>query len=134
MKKTMLWAAMALGCGFAAFGTTTWKDSNGITWEFERDDLTARRNPFGDNADAKALAAELAALGTHTLTDGDGIVWSLKVASNGVATIARTTGTGKNKKTISATAVVAWNGGDYGPYAVFLVDGKIIDVYWGDPE
>ncbi len=96
--------------------------------------VSARRNPFGDNADAKALAAELAAFGTQTLTDGQGVVWNLKVSTSGVATIARTTGTGKNKKTISATAVVAWNGGDYGPYAVFLVDGKIIDVYWGDPE
>ena len=92
--------------------------------------VSARRNPFGDNADAKALAAELVALGTQTLTDDDGLVWNLKVASNGVATIARTTGTGKNKKTVSATAVVAWNGDDYGSYAVFLVDGKIIEVSW----
>lgn len=92
--------------------------------------VSARRNPFGDNADAKALAAELVALGTQTLTDDDGLVWNLKVASNGVATIARTTGAGKNKKTVSATAVVAWDGDEYGPYAVFLVDGKIVGVRW----
>ena len=92
--------------------------------------VSARRNPFGDNADAKALAAELVALGTQTLTDDDGLVWNLKVASNGVATIARTTGAGKNKKTVSATAVIAWDGGEYGPYAVFLVDGKIMGVSW----
>ena len=133
MKRTMLWVAMVIGCGFAAFGEM-WKDAKGITWELDWDDLSARRNPFGDNADAKALAAELAAFGTQTLTDDQGVVWNLKVSTSGVATIARTTGTGKNKKTISATAVVAWNGGDYGPYAVFLVDGKIIDVHWGDPE
>jgi len=24
----------------------------------------------------------------------------------------------------------AWDGGEYGPYAVFLVDGKIIEVQW----
>ena len=36
MKRTMLWVAMVIGCSFAAFGTTTWKDSKGITWEFER--------------------------------------------------------------------------------------------------
>lgn len=35
MKKMILVAAMAIGCGIAAFGTT-WKDSKGITWEFER--------------------------------------------------------------------------------------------------
>ena len=92
--------------------------------------VSARRNPFGDNVEAKAFAAELAALGTQGLTDGEGLVWNIKVASNGVATIARATGTGKNKKTVSATAVVAWNGDDYGPYAVFLVDGKILEVSW----
>ena len=34
MRKTMLAAVMAIGCGFAAFGET-WKDSKGITWVFE---------------------------------------------------------------------------------------------------
>lgn len=92
--------------------------------------VSARRNPFGDNAEAKALAAELVALGSQTLTDVDGLVWNIKVSTSGVATIARTTGSGKNRKTVSATAVVAWNGGDYGPYAIFLVDGKIIEVQW----
>ena len=92
--------------------------------------VSARRNSFGDNVEAKTLAAELVALGTQKLTDDEGLVWNIKVAANGVATIARTTGTGKNKKTVSATAVVAWNGDDYDPYAVFLVDGKIIEVSW----
>ena len=93
--------------------------------------VSARRNPFGDNAEAKALAAELAALGTQKWTDAEGLVWNLKVASNGVATIARTIGSGKNKKTISATAVVAWNGGENVPYVVFQVDGKIVEVELG---
>ncbi len=57
------------------------------------------------------------------------VTWGY-ILSNGEATIARTTGIGKNKKTVSATAVVAWNGDDYGPYAVFLVDGKILEVSW----
>ena len=93
--------------------------------------VSARRNPFGDNAEAKALAAELAALGTQKWTDAEGLVWNLKVASNGVATIARTTGSGKNKKTTSATAVIVWNGGGSVPYAVFQVGGKIVEVDWG---
>ena len=92
--------------------------------------VLARRNSFGDNAEAKALAAELAALGTQKWTDAEGLVWNLKVSTGGVATIARTTGSGKNKKTTSATAVVVWDGGAYVPYAVFLVGGKIEEVIW----
>ena len=92
--------------------------------------VSARRNSFADNDDAKALAAELVALGTQKWTDARGLVWNLKVASNGVATIARTTGSGKSKKTISATAVVVWDGGEYVPHAVFLVDGRFIEVSW----
>ena len=92
--------------------------------------VSARRNSFGDNVDAKALAAELAALGTQKWTDAEGLVWNLKAALNGVATIARTTGSGKNKKTISATAVVVWNGDGHVPYADILVGGKIVEVNW----
>jgi PKD repeat protein len=90
--------------------------------------ISARRNPFGDNAEAQALAAEFAASGTWKWTDGEGLVWNVKVASNGVATISRTTGTGSSKKTISATAVITWDGGDSIPYAVFKVDGRILEV------
>ncbi len=92
--------------------------------------VSVRRNPFGDNADAKALAAELAALGTQKWMDAEELVWNLKVASNGVATISRTTGSGKNKKTTSATAVVVWNGDGHVPYADILVGGKIVEVNW----
>ena len=90
--------------------------------------VSARRNAFGDNAEAKALAAELAAAGSWKWIDGEGYVWNLKVASNGVATISRTTGSGSNKKTISATAVITWDGGDSIPCAVFKVEGKILEV------
>ena len=93
--------------------------------------VSARRNSFGDNAEAKALAQDLAALGTLKMTDGDGIVWSIKVAANGIATISRVTGTGKNKKTISATAAVEWNGDEHSaPYAMFLVSGNIVGWSW----
>ncbi len=70
--------------------------------------VSARRNPYGDkdNAAAKSVAAELAALGTRSFVDGTGLAWKLKVSASGVATISRTTGTGKKKKTTTATAVV----------------------------
>ena len=92
--------------------------------------ICARRNSYGDDAEAKALAAELVALGTLSITDAEDVVWNLKVAANGVATITRTTGTGKNKKTISATAVVEWAGDGYAPYVVFFVSGRIINFDW----
>jgi hypothetical protein len=92
--------------------------------------VSARRNPFGDNADAKAVAAALAAMGTRTFTDDGGIAWKLKVASNGVATISRTTGTGKNRKTISATAIIEVyeDAGGMQCMARFLVSGKLVQV------
>ena len=89
-----------------------------------------RRNSYGDNAEAKALAAELAALGTLSITDAEGVVWNLNVAANGVAKIWRTTGTGRYKKTTSATAVVEWDGEGTIPYALFLVSGRIISFNW----
>ena len=98
--------------------------------------VSARRNPFGDsdNADAKALAAQLSALGTQTYTDEAGLAWKLKVSAAGVATISRTTGTGRKKKTTSATAVVevapdAYGDG-YTATARFLVGGSVIVVSW----
>ena len=40
MKRSVKQTLMVVGCSlvasFAAFGTTTWKDSKGITWKFER--------------------------------------------------------------------------------------------------
>lgn len=94
--------------------------------------VSARRNPFGDanNEDAIWLATQLAALGSQKLSDSDGVVWNTRVASNGVATISRTTGTGKSKKTVTATAVVMWDGGDNAPRATFLVDGKAVFISW----
>ncbi len=97
--------------------------------------MSARRNPYGDkdNADAKAVAADVVALGARKVTDGEGLVWSVKVAANGVATISRTTGTGKKKKTVSATAVVTVDdlgGGALRAEARFLVGGKFVMVDW----
>ena len=92
--------------------------------------VSARRNPFGDNADAKAVAAALAAQGARSFTDDWGIAWKVKVAPNGVATISRTTGTGKNRKTISASAVIEVDDDAAGirGRASFLVSGKIVLV------
>ena len=92
----------------------------------------ARRNPYGDasNEDAQLLAQTLAALGALKFTDASGITWNIKVAANGVATLSRTTGTGKNKKTISATAVVMWDGGETKPYAIFIAEGNIMSINW----
>ena len=36
MKKMILAAAMALGCGLVAFGET-WTDAKGVTWDFYAD-------------------------------------------------------------------------------------------------
>ena len=97
-------------------------------------DLAARRNPFNDtdNVEAKAVAAELAARGTQQFTDASGLVWNVKAAPTGVATISRVTGTGKNKKTVSASSVVdVWtNGAEYSASARFLVGGQIVEVNW----
>ena len=97
--------------------------------------ISVRRNPFGDkdNADAKSIAVDLAALGTQSFADEAGLAWNLKVSSAGVATISRTTGTGKKKKTTSATAVVEvadLGGGNILATARFLVAGKIITATW----
>ena len=97
-------------------------------------DLTARRNPFNDkdNVEAKAVAADLAARGKLQFTDTSGLVWNVKTAPTGVATISRVTGTGKNKKTVSASSVVnVWtNGAEYSASARFLVGGQIVEVNW----
>ena len=98
--------------------------------------VSVRRNPFGDNTDAKAIAAAIAAQGTRSYTDESGLTWNLKVASNGVATISRATGSGKNKKTISATAVLEVEKGDSGyvrGVTRFLVSGKVVTVTWDLP-
>ncbi len=97
--------------------------------------VLARRNPFGDkdNAEAKSVAADLAALGTQDFMDETGLAWKIKVSANGVATISRTTGTGKKKKTISATAVLEVadsGGGDVHATARFPVSGKIVTFAW----
>lgn len=95
--------------------------------------ILARRNPFGNNAEAKAIARSLAALGSQRYVDAGGLVWNVKVSASGVATISRTTGSGKKKRTISATAmveVVCAEGGGYQAVARFLVGGKVIEVTW----
>ena len=95
--------------------------------------VLARRNPFGDNADAKSVAAVLAAQGTRTFTDESGLVWNVKMSSNGVATISRTTGSGKNKKTVSASAVLEVDsdaGGNLTGATRFTVSGKVIAIPW----
>jgi len=99
--------------------------------------VSARHNPFGDknNAEAHEVAAQLASLGTQSYTDETGLTWKLKVSTSGIATISRTVGTGKKKKTVSATAVVEVGTVDEeapaaGCRAVarFAVDGKVIEV------
>lgn len=91
-----------------------------------------RRNPFGDtaNKEAQAIAKELSSYGTQKFTDIYETAWNIKVSTSGVATISRTYGSGKNKKTVSATAVVMWDGGETPPYAFFLAEGKVIGVNW----
>ena len=99
--------------------------------------VSVRRNPFGDNTDAKAIAAAMAAQGTRIYTDESGLAWNLKMSSNGVATISRTTGSGKNKKTISATAVLEVEKGGSGyvrGVTRFLVSGKVLSVAWELPQ
>ena len=96
-------------------------------------EFSARRNPFGDNAEAKDVALQLNAMGARTVTDAAGLVWTLKVSASGVATISRTTGTGKKKKTVSATAVVEVSRTDddgYRAVARFLVGGKVVEADW----
>ena len=95
--------------------------------------VSARKNPFGDNDAAKGVAAQIAALGTQAFVDDDGLAWNLKVSVFGVATLSRTTGTGKSKKTISATAVLSVDvaEGDDAVYvatARFAVGGKVLVV------
>ena len=62
---------------------------------------------------------------------------TMMVAANGVATISRTTGTWKKRKTVSATAVVEVEPIDpadptagYRAVAWFLVGGKVIEASW----
>jgi hypothetical protein len=95
-------------------------------------DVWVRRNPFGDtaNKEAQAIAKELASYGTQKFTDIYETAWNIKVSTSGVATISRTYGSGKNKKTVSATAVVMWDGGENPPYAFFLAEGKVFGVNW----
>ena len=68
MKRTMLWVAMVIGCSFAAFGET-WKDSKGITWEF--DTLSS-----GGYDEAKIIGATPAPKGALTMptTVSDGYI------------------------------------------------------------
>ena len=67
---------------------------------------SARHNPFACVAEAKEVAAKLAALGTHYVVL-DGSEWKVIVGKDGAVRISRTTGTGKNMKTLSASSVVS---------------------------
>ena len=102
--------------------------------------VSARRNPFDDkdNTEAKRIAAEIAAIGAFNVMSADELVWTVKVsAKTGVATISRTIGSGKKKKTVSASTVIkveeiGYQGDQqgivdgYSVSATFLVSGKII--------
>ena len=102
--------------------------------------VSARRNPFDDkdNTEAKRIAAEIAAIGAFNVMSADELVWTVKVsAKTGVATISRTIGSGKKKKTVSATTVIKVEEigyqddqqgivDGYSVSATFLVSGKII--------
>ena len=100
--------------------------------------VSARRNPFGDNAEAKETLAAVRESAPTSFTDGDGTVWKFSVSDKGVATISRTTGTGKNKKTTSATAVVEIDSDSNGNFitkARFAIGGNYIGgLVWGPPS
>ncbi len=91
--------------------------------------VSARRNPFGDNEEAKALAAGLAARGVQRVVGGDGLAWVVKVAENGVATILRTAEDGGEG--VSATAVVAakeLEAGTLSAVVRFLASGRVVEI------
>ena len=93
--------------------------------------LEAQRNPFGDNADAKALLQEIRAADFGELPAGV----ALKVNSKtGVATFTKTTGSGKKKKTASATNVLeVQNGEEAGSYIAIgraIVGGTFVEAFW----
>lgn len=92
--------------------------------------VSARRNSYNDVDDAKELAAWFSSwLGTNSsFNDESGTKWNIKASTAGVVTISRTTGTGKNKKTITATAVLEVSeAGAYTNYSArFLASGKLV--------
>jgi len=94
--------------------------------------VSARRNPFGDNGEAKEALAGIRESAPKSLVDGNGTTWKLAVSDKGVATISRTTGSGKNKKTVTATAIVevARDGDGYSAMARFAVSGKVVEATW----
>jgi hypothetical protein len=94
--------------------------------------VSARRNPFGDNAEAKEALAAIRASAPASFTGNDGTAWKFSVSDNGVVTISRTTGSGKNKKTVSATAVVeiGRDGEGYAARVRFLISGTIAEMKW----
>ena len=95
-------------------------------------DFSARRNPFGDNADAKEVLVDIRGNAPKSLVDDGGTTWKFSVSDKGVATISRTTGTGKNRKTVSATAVVEVEHvvEGYSAKARFAVSGKVVEATW----
>ena len=94
--------------------------------------VSARRNPFGDNVEAKEALAGVRESAPKSLVDDNGTTWKLAVSDKGVATISRTTGSGKNKKTLTATAIVevARDGEGYSATARFAVSGKVVEATW----
>ena len=94
--------------------------------------VSARRNPFGDNAEAKEVLPGIRELAPKSLVDDGGTTWKFAVSDKGVATISRTTGTGKNRKTVTATTIVevARAGDGYSAKARFAVGGKVVEATW----
>ena len=93
---------------------------------------SARRSPYGDNAEAKEALAAIRASAPASFTGNDGTAWKFSVSDNGVVTISRTTGSGKNKKTVSATSVVeiVRDGDGYAARVRFLISGTIAEMTW----
>ena len=76
--------------------------------------------------------AAIRASAPASFTGNDGTAWKFSVSDNGVVTISRTTGSGKNKKTVSATAVVeiGRDGEGYAARVRFLISGTIAEMTW----
>lgn len=92
--------------------------------------LSARRDPFGDEDEARELAAALAARGVQKLADADGLVWDAKVSENGVATIARAASEGGFASATAVLAVEKLADGGLRASARFLVSGVVLEMAW----
>ena len=129
------WTENQLTGTFATYkGCVSAEEAEGLAPMNDDTVISAQRNPFGDNEEAKALAADLAARGVQQCTDADGLVWEVKVSETGVAMIARVaTGSEGKGTTLSASAVLAVEKNEDGKcraVARFLVSGALLEMGW----